>query len=393
MRSGWLAVCVAAGWLALPSVVQAQTWSGGRQGPRLAELFAIDKTGELDWLYGSEDLAGDGLGAFQQPEQSIDIRTAYASTDNQRFFARAYVSDAAAPGGNISMYVFIDADRNASTGGSAAATVIDPLFTSDASNGGYEYVLGVQGNQSVIGIWQWTTDWTPLNLNPNQTDAEAGTFLDPIRINGDVHGYLQGEVDLGTVGLTEACQANLYVRTTSTGATGDGDLDVGQVAACVSADANSNNVPDLIEKSGCTTSDQCLNGGVCVNGTCVIATACEAPADCPNGYTCTDGRCVVTPTGTCTTSADCENGLVCDNGQCVACGANTCAEGYVCGPDGRCLNPSGVGGEGGSGLTIGPDDEIEGGACACSTLSTRTSWPGLSLLVLPLLFLLRRKSR
>lgn len=391
MRTGWVA-CVFGCVVSFPAVAGAQTWSGGRQGPRLAELFAIDATGEDNWLYGAEDLAGDGLGTFQQPEQSIDIRTAYASTDNQRFFARAYVSDAAAPGGNISMYVFIDSDRDASTGGSAAAAVIDPLFTSDASNGGYEYVLGVRGNQSVIGVWEWNgTDWATVNLNPNQTDAEAGAFLDPIRLNGNNHGYLQGEVDLDQIGLTEACNASLYVRTTSTGATGDGDLDVGQVAACIPADANSNNVPDIVERDGCTEDAECLNGGVCVNGTCVIATACEAPADCPNGYTCTNGRCVITPTGTCTTTDDCDNGLVCDNGQCVACGANTCESGYVCGPDGRCLNPSGVGGEGGSGLTIGPEDEIEGGACACSTTS-RSSWHS-TLLLLPLALLLRRRSR
>jgi hypothetical protein len=371
-------------------VASAQTWSGGRQGPALSELFAIDKTGEASWPHGAEDIFGDGAGTFAGQEQSVDARTAYAVTDNQRFRARTYVSAAGAPANSLSVYVFIDTDRSASTGGSAAATVIDPLLTGDPTNGGYEFVLGVGADESVLGVWEFGTDWTPVNLPGNPAAAEAGTFLDPIRLNGDNHGYVQGEVDLDVVGLTQACNANLYVRTTNPNPSG-ADLDVGQLAPCVSADANDNNVPDVLEQPGCTTDEQCVNGGVCVNGTCVYATACQGPADCPNGYTCTDGRCVVTPSGTCTTTEDCENGLVCSNGQCVACTDGTCASGYVCGPDGRCLNPSGVGGEGGSGLTIGPEDEIEGGACACSTPGPSARF-AFALLLLPLLLLLRRSS-
>ncbi len=393
-RIGWFAGLLFA---LTPGIASAQTWAAG-QGPTLPELFAIDKTGETNWIYGAEDLAGDTLAIFQQQEQSIDIRTAYASTDNQRLWVRVYVSDTAAPGANVSMYVFIDSDKTASTGGSAIATPIDPKFTADSSGGGYEYVLGVRGNGQVVGVWEWTDAWTPLNLPPNRTAAEAGTFLDPIRLGGDNHGYLQGEIDLDSVGLTQACQANLYVRTTNdTTAQGDGDLEVGQIGACVPADANANNVPDVLEKppQSCSTSAQCPNGGVCVNGTCVLSTACTTAADCGAGYTCDNGHCVVTPNGTCTTTADCTDGRVCIGGQCSACGSDAdCGSGYTCGPDGRCLNPQNVGGEGGSGLVIGPDDEIRGGACACSMPGGPTARGLLAALaLLPLLLIVRRRDR
>jgi hypothetical protein len=376
-----------------PGVARAQTWSNARQGPDLVELFAIDRTGETDWVYGLEDVAGDGLDTFAQQEQSIDIRTAYASTDATQFWARVYVSDTAAPGGNITAYVFIDTDRNASSGGSAAATVIDPSFDSDTSNGGYEYVLGFRGNQSITGIWEFTAGaWAPKTFPPPQAAAEAGTFLDPIRLNGDVHGYLQGKVNLDVVGLTQACSANLYVRTTNN--TGKGDLEVGQIAPCVPADSNQNGVPDPIEQAGgCTTDAQCANGGVCVNGACIFARACAVEADCPNGYTCTNGRCVVKPTGTtCSATTEC-NGLVCTGGQCVACtpGGTECGSGYVCGPDGRCTNSSGTGP---TGVTVAPGDEIQGGACACTMpgASGRGAFAS-ALLALPLALFARRRRR
>src|SRR5688572_269876 len=92
---------------AFAGYAQAQTWPLGRQGPGLRELFAIDRTGESGWLYGQEDLAGDGLATFRQQEQSIDIRTAYAASDDSAFFFRVYVSDTAPPGGNVSAYIFI----------------------------------------------------------------------------------------------------------------------------------------------------------------------------------------------------------------------------------------------------------------------------------------------
>jgi len=382
-----------------PALAVAQTWTGGTT-PALPQLFAVDATGETGWLYGQEDLAGDGLDSFKQQEQSIDIRTAYAATDTQSFWFRVYVSDTAQPGGNVSAYVFIDSDKSASTGGSAAATDVDARFTTDASNGGYEYVFGVRGNQSVVGLWEWrpqTSSWATKQINANAASAEAGTDTDPILLNGAVHGYLQGKVDLTQVGLDSACAANLYVRTTNeTAALGAGDLEVGQVGACVPADANNNGVPDPVEpKTGCTTDAQCPNGGVCVGGKCILAQACGAGVSCDTGYTCVNGRCVVQPTGTCTDNAAC-NGAVCVGGQCVACtpGGTECGAGRTCGPDGRCVGASGNGGSGGaSGVALGPDDEIQGGACTCNApgRSSRRSW--LFLTMFPLAWLVRRSRR
>jgi Cys-rich repeat protein len=390
-----LAVAATAVIAAFAERAEAQTWALGQQGPSLRALFAIDRTGESGWLYGQEDLAGDGLATFRQQEQSIDIRTAYAASDDNAFFFRVYVSDTAPPGGNVSAYIFIDSDQNRATGGTAAASAIDARFTSDGSGGGYEFVLGVRGNQSVIGLWQWQQGqgaWTPLQTPPNRTAAEAGSFVDPIRINGDSHGYLQGSVTLAEVDLTPACLANLFVRTTNETATlGAGDLEVGQVGRCAPADGNGNGVPDLVEPpAGCSSSAQCPNGGVCINGRCILAPACASDADCSPTERCDNGRCVARPTNTpCASNAEC-GALVCVNGMCGPCTAGgQCASGLVCGPDGRCTDGSGAGG---SGPTLAPGEEVRGGACACSTPGSGTRSSVLTA-SLPLLLLARRWSR
>ncbi len=389
---GFLA-CAGALW-AQPGL--AQTWVGGRSGPALTEIFAIDATGEPAWLYGAEDVAGDGIDVFKQQEQSIDIRTAYAATDAQRFWVRVYVSDANAAGGNVTGYVFIDADRNAGTGGPAAAPEIDAKLAPSSVAGGYEYVVGIRGNASIGGVWQWNggaSQYQTKNVNPSQASAETGSVLDPILINTPAHGYLQANINLGEVGLTEQCTANLYVRTVNeTAALGAGDLEVGQVGPCVPADGDSDGVPDLtVPKSGCTSDAQCPNGGVCVSGKCVLAVPCAVDGDCPAGRTCQAGRCVFVPSGNCTTNSEC-NGLWCNSGQCAACTMDDqCGAGRRCGPDGRCISASG-GGTGGAGVTLDPEDEIQGGACTCGTAPARGAG-GLLLLLSPLLFALRRRSR
>jgi hypothetical protein len=383
-------VLVAASAVVLvPALAHAQTWAGGRQGPALAELFAVDATGEAGWLYGAEDLAGDGVAEFQQQEQSIDIRTAYAAADNNSMFVRVYVSDAGPAGGNVSAYIFIDSDQNSATGGNAAATSIDPRFTTDGSPGGYEFVLGVRGNQSVIGGWQWQAPaWTAVQMPPNRADAEAGAFLDPIRINGNVHGYLQGSVQLGEVGLTSACLANLFVRTTNeTAALGAGDLEVGQVGRCVPSDGNQNGVPDPAEpRSECSSDAQCPNGGVCVNGRCILAAACTGDADCAPDEQCLDGRCVARPTNTpCSSNAEC-GALICEGGRCVPCASGQCGDSRTCGPDGRCTGTPSTGGP-----TLAPGEDVQGGACACNAPgSGEARWAIVLLLGLPFLLSARR---
>ncbi len=140
----------------------AQTWAGGATTPSGMELVVVDATGELLWPHGSEDVAGDG-DTFQQSEQSIDVRTAYATTDGQRFWARIYVSDPNAPGGNVIGFVFIDSDQSAATGGPASATDIHPGLTTDPTGGGWESVLVIPGNGSAPSVWTW-------NQGPNRWD-------------------------------------------------------------------------------------------------------------------------------------------------------------------------------------------------------------------------------
>lgn len=393
-----LPALVAAALLLVAPAALGQSWTGSRSTPSLTELFAVDATGENGWLYGQEDLAGDGS-SFQQQEQSIDIRTAYAAADAQDLWVRAYVSDTQAPGGNVSIYLFIDADAASGTGGPAIAENIDPKFSSDSSPGGYEWVVGLRGNESVIGLWEWDgAQWATANFTPQQIAAEVGVDLDPILIGANDHGYVQGTVDLSLVGLSSSCDANLYVRSSNdTAAIGAGDLEVGQVGSCVPADGDGNDIPDPLQPdTGCTSDDQCPGDGVCVNGACVIAVPCVDASDCAANQQCTpDGRCVPVPSGTCTDSEECGE-LVCSGGQCVACtlGGSECGAGRKCAPDGRCVaDTPGAGGSAGStGIEPAEGQEVQGGACVCTAASG--SSPGaLALLLLPLALSLRRLRR
>jgi hypothetical protein len=432
-------------WLvAAPAL--AQTWVSPRTTPSLLELFAIDATGEDGWLYGAEDVAGDGLENFKQQEKNIDIRTAYAAADATDFWVRTYVSDTAGPGGNVTIYVFIDSDNNASTGGSAAATTINALFTTDTSPGGYEYVVALKGNGSVVGLWKWDgAAFAVESFTPTQIVPEVGTDLDPIKVNDNVHGYIQGKIALSLVGLTAQCNANLYVRSAiDTGGLGNGDLEVGQIGACSPAgnDQNANGIPDPLEetKKDCSSDDQCAGDGICQNGKCIFPMPCIDDPDCTlPGYVCTtDGRCVPGGGGSCSTNADCQNDLVCVGGNCVACtpGGAQCGTGKECGPNGRCVvdippsapcttnenctdgrvcingtcgdcTPGGL--QCGPGVQCGPDgrcggiapndgdeqggQEVQGGACACSLPGSANTPAWLLLLALPTALAARRIRR
>src|SRR5687767_14554534 len=101
LRAGPLKRCcgaVALGSCALlgASPARAQTWSAPRDTPTLSELVAVDATGETRWPFGTEDVAGDGA-MFGVAEQSVDLRDAYATTDDARLWLRAYVPSTSAP--------------------------------------------------------------------------------------------------------------------------------------------------------------------------------------------------------------------------------------------------------------------------------------------------------
>ena len=360
-----LATAIAIATSAFVRDASAATWSQGTT-PRLGQIFSIDKTGETSWIYGAEDVWGDGLPTFLVPEQQRDLRTAYAAADQSRFWARVYVSNASAIDTSVTVYVFIDADKNTATGGGTVSSVLSPQFTTESSPRGYEYVLGLAGNGTIAAVWTWqqsTQSYVTVATQPNDTAAETGQDIDPIRIGAGDHGYVQGNVLLSIVGLTPTCDANLYVR--SAASSGPSDLDMSVSTTCVPAQTNG--IPTiLIPPAGCTSDAQCPQGGVCSNGQCVLAPTCVTAADCPANQTCTaDGRCVPTGGGSCTTNANCPNGLVCVGNACVACtqGQNQCGAGMTCAPNGACV-PSTGGGGGDGGLPAG--SHVEGGAFNCA---------------------------
>lgn len=381
---------LAVGFFACAPSAWGATWTNP-QGPRLGQIFAIDTTGEPNWIYGAEDVLGDGLGTFTAAEQALDLRTAYASTDATKLWTRVYVSSAAAADPTLTVFVFIDSDMNVATGGPTSSTTLSPLFTNDLSPGGYDFVLGIRGNATIANVWQWQTtpqpDYVVVNTNPNQTAAEIGAVIDPIRIGTALHAYVQGEVDLAIVGLTQACDANLYVRSART--SGASDLDMKYATTCVPADANGDRIPDIVVVTGCTSDAQCPEGGVCDNGTCVLAPPCATNADCPANETCNaNGLCVPNGGGTCTVLADCA-GLACVGGKCVACtqGGTECGAGYRCAPNGTCVAGGGTTGNG----------EVEGGAFHCSISRTnappKTVLAVLALAALSVVHRIRRRKK
>jgi hypothetical protein len=402
--NGWL-FGLAAGSLIFSAERAAfgQTWPGGRANPSLREIVAIDRTGEPGWPYGAEDVAGDGLDRFLVGEQSIDIRSGYAATNNARMWFRVYVSAVDAPANTVTAFLFIDSDLSTTTGGSAAAIDLDARLVSDDSGGGYEYVVAIQGPNTVVGLWQWVTQpsgYASLGAAAlARTTVETGTDDDPLLLNAWTHGYLQGVVDLADVGLTELCQARLLLRTVSDSpGLGNGDLDVGSAGPCRPVDANGDNVPDLllptqtIPNWRCQTNADCPGGGICVGGQCVLAPPCSMTADCGPGEVCTNGACVAVGGDACSSNADCAS-LVCVNGTCAACSVAgaACPNGLVCAPDGRCIDASGVGAAGGAGL-LAPGEKIRGGAGTCSLFHPGSRWFSAgTLLTLGALALMRRR--
>ena len=401
-----IALSIAAGFgvLASPCLASAQTWEGNRENPSLAEIVAIDETGEEGWPFGAEDVAGDGLDTFQRQEQSIDIRTAYAVAGSQQLWVRLYVSDAGPPGGNVIAFVFIDADQDSNTGGSASGNGLDPGFEADDSPGGYEFVVGIDGNGTIVDVWEWNApqnQYASVPGAPAQATAEVDTAPDPLGLGGSAHGYLQGMIALDVVGLDSSCSANLYFRTLhDTGNAGEGDLNVGEVGPCVAADSNGDRIPDLlVTEDECQSDADCPAGGVCVDGECVLAPPCSDDSDCDTGEVCLDGRCVIQGGDSCETDADCGD-LVCDGGECVPCttAGVECGPGLVCAPDGRCIDetsapPPTSGDAGAGGIVLAEGEEIEGGAGNCAAGHGRPGWLAWATGMLVLSLAWRRRRR
>lgn len=373
----WLGALVI---LASPWSASAQTWAGNRQRPSLREIATVDRTGETGWLWGREDVAGDGLDQFSAEEQAIDVRSVYLRVDDSRLWWRTYVSATEVPSRDLTAYLFIDFDLNTATGRTAAATELEAAFVDDPTAGGYEYVVAVSGDGTPPSLWGLdavASSFVPVNTNANELTGEIEVFRDPLRIGQDERGYVQASMALDLVSLTSRCDARFFVRTTNkTQGLGEGDLDVGDAVRCAPEDTNSNRVPDIVEPTAeCQTDAQCPNGGICWEGRCWVAPACIDDTDCPSTHNCIDGSCIVRSGTNCTTNSDCPSGL-CVRGECVICNSDDdCGPGRVCGPDARCVDEdaAGMGGAGnsngnnaGTGAVVLADGErIQGGACAC----------------------------
>jgi hypothetical protein len=381
----------------------AQTWAGERQGPALSEIVTIDETGETAWLWGREDVAGDGLGTFAPAEQAIDARAAYLTTEAGRLWFRLTLSATVAPEGNLVAYLFINGDDDVDTGRSAAATEIDPTFTEDPTDGGYEAVLVIRGDGTADVLWTYDENanaFVATTPATGELTAESGVHLDPLRLGADERGYVQAQVALSRIGVNAACEASFFVRSTNDNATlGDGDLDVGAAVGCQPTDTNGDAVPDVLEPTyECTRNDDCAAGGVCWNNRCWLAATCADNTDCAATEICDAGLCRATGGDGCQDANDC-GVLICDNGSCVACTTHdACGIDRVCGPDGRCVDAAtadnlatngGAGGTGGtsgtagtsrggtgnragsdnaeagSGVVLAEDEKVQGGACAC----------------------------
>ena len=265
---------------ALPA--SAATWTEVRATPAVSELVAVDQTGEAGWLFGSEDIAGDGANAFGDAEQAADVRSAYAATHGNRLWLRMYVSARTAPTA-LKAFVFVDADNDTRTGGPARAPEIDASLDTDGSPGGYDYALAWTGS-GLSGAWRWQPpngmgggsgnlgSYQALaDLEPLHAQTELGADLDPLRLNAPQNGYVQLALDLEPVQLGVRCEAQLLFRSIS-GNLRDGD--VGRAGPCVPGDDNDNGVADVAEPdSSCSRDDQCPAGGSCTDGKCVAPDA------------------------------------------------------------------------------------------------------------------------
>ena len=343
------------------ATAEAQSWAGGRQRPSVAEIVAVDATGEGGWIYGTEQL-----------DPSVDIRTAYATVDGGDFWARVYLTATVAPGNGVTAFVFIDSDQQASSGGGANAAEIDPQLDGDSSGAtGFEVVVGIGGDESITGVWTWSdatnayeeADPAPT---PAEAEAEVGADTDPIQFLPGPRGYLQARLDLAVVGVGPTCDADLYFRTVTADATDSTPAS----DSCVAADADEDGVPDVVEPpptSTCMDDDDCPVLGVCEAGACLLPVPCVDASDCEADEDCSaDGRCVPRPGGDCTSNDDCGD-LVCTGGTCQPCtlGGEECGDGQRCGPNGRCFDS--VGPEGGE---LGPGEEVRGGAFTCALSAT-----------------------
>lgn len=272
----------------------AQTWSSQRGRPALWQITSVDATGDLAWPYGSEDVAGDGAGAFEQDEAGADLRTVYADADANRLWLRAYVASDTALSEDAVAYFFLDTDARNSTGGDAASSQAWPDLGADPSPGGYERVIVARGDGSLVGAWRWDApnrEWVAIEEQPDEIRVEVERDVDPIRIGAAERGYVQVDVDHAISTLDSSCDGNVFVRIwhDDPPMRDFGDDDDEPSACRLPLDDRGD--PIVLREPACTTDSDCPADGECVDAVCIFTYACSRDVDCPAGETCRGGAC------------------------------------------------------------------------------------------------------
>lgn len=417
-HSKYLIPTVSLGIAVASGLANAQTWTANGNTPRILDIFEVDPTGEPSWPFGSEDVAGDGQGAFLAAEQAHDLRSGYVDTGDGQLWFRSYVSSATEPPGTLTLLLFVDSDSDASTGGPAMGAEIDPRLTDDPSPGGYEHVVIAPATDNNPTLWDWSQadgSYVEVSLTASEASVDRGEDVDPLVIGAATRGYVQLSIDLSLLGATNSCGVDLFARSLSDALdVTDGDLELGDKSTCIASDTNSDGVPDPYVPPDCSSNNGCPLNGICVNGECILPQGCETTANCATGEVCTAaGRCVAAGGDSCQAPEDCDD-LLCENGECVACspGSAECGPGFLCGPSGRCVETSQTAGSAGSpgsdgsaggtantqagstGIQLQAGEKISGGAFRCSVQGSRQpNKLSLAGLMTFALLLMRRRAR
>lgn len=356
--------------VALPlGSARAQEWAAQRARPSLFEIIALDALGGLGWPFGREDVAGDGAGTFEADEASTDLRSVYAVVHADQLWLRAYVQSDAGPTAGVTAYFFIDSDASTATGGKTLDATRFPELTTDASAGGYDHVLAVHGDGTSGGAFAWDAKQKAWREQSNPAIAvDVGVAIDPLRLAGDEHGFLQARLPLAGFDIDAGCHSNIWVRISSVPPGSEGRRLVDQdVPVQCRAKLNVFGDPEILKSDVCSDDDSCPAAGRCRDGTCVFGYDCDSNADCRRGTRCEADRCVRLMEGVCDSSADCD-GLLCESSRCTACsesGARACADSLVCTPLGACIRPADADG-GGGGRALAAGEQVRGGAFSCS---------------------------
>lgn len=410
----WLAAAVVSIVLIvfLAGTASAQTWSERRERPSLFEIVAIDESALSLWPFGQEDLAKDGVANPMPDESAVDLRSVYADTRADGLWVRAYVASDAEPMQSAVTFFFLDNDAKTTTGGRAEGDTLFEGWSTDPTPGGYELAIGMRGDGTLLGVYQWDEakdQWTLQPDKPTLVTLETGKTRDPLRLGGDDHGYFQMKLEPRALKLGDGCTGPLFVRTwnDATGSRAFGDSS--DVTLCKPR-LNAYGDPEILGTHECSTDSSCPAQGKCRERVCVFEYACNVDAACREGERCMGNVCVRVVDRSCESADDCD-GLVCASGRCTACassGARACASGLVCTPGGTCIEPgeTGSAGRGGSsGGKSGSGDEegdagvrVQGGALTCAAIAglgggTTPGWLAAGVLAALGVFSARKRKR